>query len=452
MIPGSDRGQSSAACWVSVVLVTALSWAVLRDSIRSTPFDGDESRWIASSFRYANLLLAGDLSSEKWECPDCGPWGGLSPHLGHVLIGLPLKAYSTWRLGGQEFTGLYQFSEPLSVNQANGAIPPEPIWLFARNASAVFGVLTCAAAFVVGFRTLGVAGGWIFVGLLLANRLFVASVTRAMTDVHYNLFLLCFLLAAVWFLASPRAPRWSSLACGLCAGLACSVKITGLAISGVTYCGLVAYLCVLRRFRITTALGHVALFSVAALVTIYSLNPLFWPSLSNVQAGTVWQESLRLGAGWRDGRISCEEPLIVASPQLAALARPLRFPCLFVRWSRFIDTQAREYPWVTDNRPRDLSRYLAFLQANGSVLWLLVPVGLAYCMAATWRAFREKRTSVLIAPLVYFAVNYLFILVFLKLNWDRYYVPSVVAGTLATAAVLSAGVRHAIIWGKRLHA
>ena len=37
------------------------------------------------------------------------------------------------------------------------------------------------------------------------------------------------------------------------------------------------------------------------------------------------------------------------------------------------------------------------------------------------------------APLVFFGVNYLFVLLFVRLNWPRYYLPSAVAAKLLIA-------------------
>ena len=48
-------------------------------------------------------------------------------------------------------------------------------------------------------------------------------------------------------------------------------------------------------------------------------------------------------------------------------------------------------------------------------------------------AWRRAQTAPALAPLVFFAVNYLFVLFLVQLNWPRYYLPTAVAGKLLVA-------------------
>jgi len=450
MIQSKQSRRTATAYWVSLVLIIVASWTVLGNNIGTAPFHGDETNWITYAYYYTDLLLERDFTWEKWDCPTCGPWGSLNLHLGKLLIGLPLKLYSATQLDGQEFTQTYEFSQPFEVNQANGRVPPGEMWLFARRMSIVYGTLTCAAAFVIGFLVADLLAGWIVVGLLLANQIFVASATRAMTDAHYNFFLLCFLLAASWFLTRPQAARWASIACGLCAGLACSVKVTVLAVASMVFLLLVVYGLLLRTVRLRKGVAYVILFTIAAAGVIYLLNPNFWPSFSGIKGDTVMAELRSLIANLDRAGLPSAGTLRADFPQLAQLTRPLGFPQLFPRWNENLNDLMQVGLWETDNRLLELHGSLARFMSIIPLLWLLVPAGLVYCAAHAWRAFKNKQTSMLAIPSVYFLVNYLLIVVTLKLNWDRYYVPTIVAGCLLMAIVLSAGLGQGIRLGGRL--
>ncbi|HSN76653.1 MAG TPA: hypothetical protein VL334_16400 [Anaerolineae bacterium] len=93
----SHSTKAFAAC-LAVVVVLSISYFLVVD--RAPLFNGDESGWISAGFHYADLLLSGDFSREVWECRDCGAWGSLNPHLGKLLIGVPLALFADARLNG----------------------------------------------------------------------------------------------------------------------------------------------------------------------------------------------------------------------------------------------------------------------------------------------------------------------------------------------------------------
>jgi len=59
-------------------------------------------------------------------------------------------------------------------------------------------------------------------------------------------------------------------------------------------------------------------------------------------------------------------------------------------------------------------------------------MGIIVCCRKIIVAFLQRHKSVQLwfIPLAYFAVQYLFILALMKLNWDRYYLPAVIAGRI----------------------
>jgi hypothetical protein len=56
--------------------------------------------------------------------------------------------------------------------------------------------------------------------------------------------------------------------------------------------------------------------------------------------------------------------------------------------------------------------------------------------------------SPLIVPVAFFLANYLFILVFLRLNWPRYYLPTLAGACLLASIGLSAVASQAVARGK----
>ena len=57
-------------------------------------------------------------------------------------------------------------------------------------------------------------------------------------------------------------------------------------------------------------------------------------------------------------------------------------------------------------------------------------------------SLRNREVLLWNIPLFYFAVNYFFILLLLKLNWNRYFLPSI----MASALIIAGGVYESIIF------
>jgi hypothetical protein len=261
-------------------LLCVLSSAVLLHKIHETSFHGDESGWIASGNYYTRLLLTGDFQRSAWECRECGAWGSLNMHLGKLLIGIPLRSMSPE--SARPFLSYYDFDATAADNLQRGNTPPADLLLRARTASAVFGVLCCLSVFVIGYLAHSLWTGLTAAVLLLFNRLFGISVTRAMTDVHYNFFLLA---AAVSMIAVVSASRRRSLmlasaGAGILAGLACSVKITGIVICALSFLTVILYKATLHRSAKKDLVLSVALFGCLSVSVVYLLNPYFWPSVN----------------------------------------------------------------------------------------------------------------------------------------------------------------------------
>jgi hypothetical protein len=124
-------------------------------------------------------------------------------------------------------------------------------------------------------------------------------------------------------------------------------------------------------------------------------------------------------------------------PQLANLAQVLEFPNLFARWRRLMVEQSgmKSASW-DGNRFASLHQRLLIQYSTFTMEAVFLILGIAVCCAAMWRSLRTREPTALAVPLIYFAINYLLIASVLPLNWDRYYVPTVVAGRILIAVAI----------------
>ncbi len=404
------------------VLVLVVSAGVLFRAVHTTSFHGDESGWITSGYYYTHLLLSGDTELQRWEGRSCASWGYLNMNLGKWLFGFPLVFRASREQ--PEFGAFYDFNTSLEENRRRGLVPPRQALETARMVAAAFGVLCCLALFAAGTLALNEWAGLLAVALTLSHRLFIVSTTRAMTDSAYLFFLLALVFFAVRFCQAERRSEVlkTSLGCGLCAGLACSIKITGLPLGAAVFGGCCLYRLVQGTLKMRlVALGG-ALALVTSLLVVYALNPYFWPIVAprQVRAGltsnTVSAAGAQSGLDWNSYR---------------------RFPRLFGKWKRYMDGQraAGQSRWTGDRRI-ELHRSLLIRYGGIPGEVALVPVALLLVFyRAVWAKAGE---TVAWWPVAWFCLaNYLLILLFLVHNWDRYYLPTVIAGrlVLAVAAV-----------------
>ena len=435
--------------YTGLLAVTILATIVLYRQAPLTPFDGDETGWISSGAYYTDLVLARDLTWEKWQCQACGPWGGLNMPLGKWLIGAPLKVYYETARGGAEFLRFYNFDQSLEQNQAAGRVPPADVLRVARLACAAFGVLCCLLLFCLGYWWVNGATGLLAVALLLATGGFVTQATRAMTDVHYVSFLLAGCLAAGLLVkrSGRRAYLAASALAGLCAGLAAAVKVTGIVVGGLIFLALLIYIVALRRISGRAALRYAMLFTVVAVVTVYLLNPFFWPNWQQFDAAALLREarSLLTAAAARQlpaGQVS------QSYPQVGNLAHLIEFPQMFLRWRGFMQTQLPIGNW-TQPRLLAIHRSLFVDLAAFSFDWVFLIVGCAAATGRVLKAWRQRETAPVAAPLIFFVANYLFVLFFVRLNWPRYYLPSAVAAKLLIAVGVMTVFSQLAAWIKR---
>lgn len=445
-----SQGKSSTwRFWTALLAVIVLSSIVLARRLPATMFRSDESGWISAGYHYADLLLRGDFTWEEWECRSCGEWGGLHLQVGKLLLGIPLAIYSDQQLDGVRFDGYYDINRSEEENIQEGRVPSPQILLSARLTTLVFGVLSCAIVFVVGYvAASSLAAGLIAALLLLTNPAFVSSATSAMTDIHYLFFLLSCLLAALWIVTHPQRAGRAAVFSGVGAGLACSVKVTGIAVGGLTFLLVLGYSLLVQRLRMRQGFQLLALFGISAVAVVYLLNPYYWPSFADASPSGVIDEVRRFSDETERVELLVEGIPANRYPQLARLARPLGFPLAFPRYSRVHDRQAMLFGSSSSFRLVEVNRILANVLSQVPLLWIMLLAGLGISGRKIWLSYGQCTASPLIGPVAFFLANYLVVVLLLKVDWPRYYLPTSVGGILLVGIGINAILNCVVSWSR----
>ncbi|MFZ0590556.1 MAG: phospholipid carrier-dependent glycosyltransferase, partial [Bryobacteraceae bacterium] len=380
--------------------------------------------------------------------------------LGKWLMGIPVQADRVTR--AEPYMAHYDFDASEEQNRRQGTAPRQEILLRARTAPAFFGVLCCVAVFAIGFWVYNAWAGLIAAGLLLSNSLFLMLSSQAMTDAFYNFFLLSCCLAAIAF-AKARTPKQALLITvlsGILAALACSVKITGILLGGAIF-----FLVVLRRYyaggiQRSEVLRLLAVFCLFAVGTVYALNPVFWPSWRELKMGALLQEARSFsGEIAASKRIPHQHEEVtslgVRYPQLRNVGNVLEFPALFIRWSRSMQRQIDHANW-RGNRVLSIHRELFSLgpplqpvesdgltvEIPGLILATFTGLGIFFLCGGRRHALFESEEDAQYVPLIYLLVNYSLVVLFLKLNWNRYYLPTIIAVDLVAAVGIYGALKY----------
>ena len=443
------------------VLVCVASALVIFPRIAKTQFSPDEPGWISSGYYYTTLAEKRDFDWDKWFCRECGGFGRLNLHVGEYLFGIPLKIEKD--SGSQAFFGFYDIDHSYEENFRAGLVPPPAILSQARSVAAFFGVLCCLLVFAVGFWAYNPWVGLVASGLLLTNSVFLKIAAQAMTDTFYNFFLLSVCLALVITAKARNKKAILLLVCltGVLTALACSVKITGILLGTGFFLGATGWRS-WRSWRAKAGKKEMALtlaaFFVCCLSTVYLLNPFFWPSWNQMSGSEVVREwksfshdvTTQKIIPWHRGDL---EKAAFDYPQLRNLSHPLEFPLLFGRWNhemrRHLDRGMAN--WNGNRLVRlhetlfQLSVPLAMALDNS-----LVVNGIAFLLVALtvagvyFLALSRRSNGTHVVLLVALCVNYLLIVLFMKINWDRYYLPTMISVELVAAVGLYEIARRAI--------
>ncbi len=436
--------------WTGGVVLTLVATAVLSSNVPETRFFGDEAGWIRAGYQTADLFLDGDFGPAELSTVGYS-YGNFNPQLGKLLLGIPLVLYSDHFLDGARFVGTYfKWRSPESYENkvAKGEAPPREILELGRSISAFYGVLCVlmVSGFVWRFF-----GGWVGLlagALLLTTPVFVEASTRSMTDVEYNLLLVAGLPLMARILNSPSRRSDLVLAAlfGLVAGVASSIKISGLPLFGLAYVLLLAIRELQDRRGLRRLAENCALFVLVGVSCIYALNPFYWPEVSKIHPSAAAREARALL--FEGKRVELGAPFLVYAgarydrrriieqfPQLYNLLRPLEFPAHYLRWNTDQTLQASRHPWP-GQRLQVIARRLFIDFTSFPMEWIFLLWGAASCWARVVAEWRAGRVSPYLVPLFWFALNLAIVLLAVRVYGDRYFLPTVIAERILVAVGL----------------
>ncbi len=389
-------------------IIAATFW-VFREPVRTEPFMGDETDWISSGNYYTALVLQGDFRHEAWVANHLGIVGNFNQNLGKVLLGLGVRWHPQRQPGDTDYLALYDWGKPYEINHALGQVPPPGLLLRARESEIVF-VAGCAVLlFLAGTLISGEICGVLAAAIMLGSRTIQQILALAVTDSYYNFFILAGLVASVGLIRADKTRSFVgySVLVGLAAGLACSVKITGLPVVAFFYCLLLPPIWVARGFALrTTVYGPLAALCTA-IFTVYLLNPFFWP---------------------------------FESPRML-----LEFPNLYARTRQaFGSVPPEALGWGTPPERMKLIHERLFLSGYRSV-WVepfAFASGLLFCGGHLVRGLRTRELNLLGLAFVYFVAQYVFVVALVQFNFARYFLPVMFSMKLLAAI----GVAAPIYW------
>ena len=280
---------------VAVLAVLTHGYAVFY-----VPFFGDETGWVRAAYKSSATAWAGDTHWNAWRQPEEGPWGAMNPQLGKWLIGFPILAYYRAAPGHEVLPYPYEWARSYQFNERHDRVPEPGALFLGRLSSALFGVGAILVMTTLSMRALGRSGALLAGALAAVTPILMHWFGRAMTDSHYNFFMmLCLACLAAACTGAGRFRRWGwLLAAGATLGLATSVKIIAPVVIVPLLLLLLSVLVARRRLRLRGALSAVLLVGVCSLTLVYALNPFYWPVWGAIEPDAVGREWQRI---WHPG-------------------------------------------------------------------------------------------------------------------------------------------------------
>jgi hypothetical protein len=385
--------RSGPSRWGIAIAVFAVIAVHLLTGVDGAAFHGDEAWWSSAGYYYSGLMfVAHDYSPASWSRKGYWEWGLLSPPAGKYVIGLAMRA----ALPAGEYYYPYDFGKTEQENRARGTIPPPEVLRPGRTASAIASLIACAIVFLICLS----AWDWV-VGLAAAvflafNGVFSLFAQRAMTDAPLILFLALGVLCCVGLVRTAQSNRpFFLLLCaagGIAAGVAASVKFNGVvALACVEMTVLYVALVVRPRkpARIAAFLAGGILAAAVAGGTAILLNPMYYTT----SPGELIARVTMVLDNW---------DILIVTQQHGNPAQSITgFPGMAI-----------EHLMVTYYSP-----ILSVLALVGLVRWLSLGIGGAFTRGAS-APFVAGASCLLVLVLV---------LAWIPLDWDRYYLPMVVA-------------------------
>ncbi len=370
----------------ATILIVALR---LFTGVDDAPFHGDEAGWTAAGYYYFHLMFIDhDVSPASWNRRDFHEFGILSLPVGKYLIGLAMHIV----LPKGQYVYHYDFSKDVAENARLGNVPPPNVLRVGRLCAAVFSFGTCCSLFWFCWKTWNWIVGAVSALLLSYNSLFTLFAHRAMTDAYIGFFLVIMqVICLAMFQRRGDFRKFLMLSAlgGITVGLCASVKLNGL--MGLGYFALVVLFCfVIERRKVRRAAGFylsaLALNIFSSALTMIAVNPFFY----------------------------------TASPS----ALYTRFTYLVSQWNELLAYQQRIFPQQSIG---SLSTVLGRITADyfPIVLTCFLVVGLIQALRVIGKDGRKAAPE--LVSLGFFIVTLVAVGSWIPLDWDRYYLPIILA-------------------------
>jgi len=413
----------------------------------------DEPGWISASLAAAGRVVHGDFTPSHWDDSDLVDWGDINPPAAKLLIGLPLVA--SYHGAPPVFHRLYALGLTEEANAAEGNLPPWPLLLRARIICCVISACVCVLVFVLMALVDGIAAGILAAAFLMMTTLFTYWSYHVVTDGAYMLSTVGIAIAALGYLRSgdERIGRRWLIAGALIVGFGASVKVTAALPDGLVLGAAIVRVALRGRdeIRWRRAAGDLARAAVAAFVLLLVINPSYWVDLHAVNIPAARAElallpdvrrEARANVAIKDGTVSA---LRRRCPDLYNLIRPAGYFLMPLRWRELTRAQAMESsvgawkgPKVKEVTVNLLRNFQAFRKE-----FYVILLGLAILVASFWRAREQSRADGLYVLLAFVVAQYL-LLVMIPLNFDRYYLSTVVGEQCLAAIAVVALARAAL--------
>ena len=295
----------------------------------------------------------------------------------------------------------------------------------ARVPSIVLGILGCLALYGLGTAAFGARVGTLAGVLLAVNPLYRLHARRAMSDIPAEAFLLLCLLAglAVWLRAvtgRPGAKIWTAaIVAGASGGLAVLSKLNGgLGLMVLAaWAPLVAAVPGVTPRRLATYVGALLVAGLASLVVFVGLNPFVYARPATGSSGPLLRLA-RMGPGERLREIVRHRVNVSRHGQDTFpndATRTVSEKAAVVAVQGF----GRFGPFGPAHG--DSTRRFDLKQDWGAIVWWpIVAFGTAVAFARGAASRRAGRPPTAWCILVYAAVAFVAVTLFIPLAWDRY--------------------------------
>lgn len=393
-----------AAAFVVVIVFVVLG-AHLLTTIDKTPFFGDESLKLSKA-RAGYLLAAGKFDDPYWFTEGYD----IPAFVAYTYAGVAMASH----VHPDDLPVGYDFNLDDEINELMGNIPAPVLLRRCRIASTLMGVLACGALMLVTWRLAGPLAA-IVCGLLVAlNPLYADSVHRAMGEGAT-----CMWLAASWWLSvryatalrrDARRSVWPlAVALGVAVAMAAMSKLTG----GVAIVGAVGAALVALPHARGRAVGTLAVVVLVAGALFTAQSPVTWKTpIVGAQRMMNYRANM---ASIQQGEYPGEALFDVSS-----------------RARAFADTL-----WHTYGTLDGLGHWAAAVRLGA---WLVV-LGVAGLLVGLIRRLHRSSADAWLA-LVWVAALVAPVVLYLPLNWPRYFLPPMLACTVLQACAIGWAARR----------